>query len=99
MALNMLKGFEFTEKESVDTYHKQMEAMKLAFADGLKHITEEKEMNVRVNDLLSEQYAEERRGLIGEEAIMPEAGEPEEQWYGLFINCRWRREYGFLYPK
>ena len=77
MALNMLKGFEFTEKESVDTYHKQMEAMKLAFADGLKHITEEKEMKVRVNDLLSEQYAEERRGLIGEEAIMPEAGEPK----------------------
>ncbi len=77
MALNMLKGFEFNEKESVDSYHKQIEAMKLAFTDGLKHITEDKDMKFTVDELLSEDYAEARRQLIGEEAIMPEPGEPK----------------------
>lgn len=75
-ALNILKGFEFTAKESVDTYHKQMEAIKLAFEDGKGHITEESRMRYTTKQLLSERYAEERRALIGEEAILPEAGEP-----------------------
>lgn len=39
-ALNMLKGFNFTSKDTTETYHKQIEAVKLAFADGLKYITE-----------------------------------------------------------
>ncbi|WP_176555737.1 gamma-glutamyltransferase [Virgibacillus ndiopensis] len=75
-ALNILKGFNFTEKESADTYHKQIEAMKLAFADGHKHITEENCMTCTTSDLLSEDYGELRRKLIGEEAILPKAGEP-----------------------
>ncbi|MUK90151.1 gamma-glutamyltransferase [Ornithinibacillus sp. L9] len=75
-ALNMLKGFDFPEKESIDTYHKQIEAIKLAFADGEKHVTEEKHMQFTSEQLLSEAYAQERRKLIGDEAILPEAGEP-----------------------
>ncbi|MYL54382.1 gamma-glutamyltransferase [Pontibacillus yanchengensis] len=75
-ALNILKGYEITEKESVDTYHKQMEAMKLAFTDGKSYITEEMNMSVSVKRLLSEEYAEERRKLIGHNAITPEAGTP-----------------------
>jgi gamma-glutamyltranspeptidase/glutathione hydrolase len=76
LALNTLKGFEFNEKDSVDTYHKQMEAMKLAFTDGLKYITDPKNMKVKVEDLLSDAYASQRRSLINEEALTPEAGEP-----------------------
>ncbi|MBP1153700.1 MULTISPECIES: gamma-glutamyltransferase family protein [unclassified Paenibacillus] len=75
-ALNILKGFEFSEKESVETYHKQIEAMKLAFADGLKYITQPSEMAVSVVGLLSDRYAEERRALIGGEALTPEPGHP-----------------------
>ncbi len=33
MALNILKEFSFAEKESVTTVHRQLEAMKMAFAD------------------------------------------------------------------
>ena len=33
MALNILKGFEFKDPHSAETYHKQLEAMKLAFID------------------------------------------------------------------
>ncbi|WP_172899675.1 gamma-glutamyltransferase family protein [Effusibacillus lacus] len=76
MALNILKGFDFPERDTVDTYHKQIEAIKLAFADGKKYITDPRKMSVRVEDLLSDAYAEERRRLIGKEALQPETGEP-----------------------
>lgn len=75
-ALNMLKGFDIQEKEAVDTYHKQIEAMKIAFADGEKFVAEESHMSVSSKDLLNEEYAAERRALIGEEALAPEAGTP-----------------------
>jgi gamma-glutamyltranspeptidase/glutathione hydrolase len=76
LALNIVKGFELQEKDAVDTYHKQIEAMKLAFADGEKYITEEAKMSVSVSELLSDTYASYRRGLIKEHALQPEAGEP-----------------------
>jgi len=76
MALNMLKGFELTEKESVETYHKQIEAMKLAFADAKKYVTDPEHMSVSSTQLLSEEFAEERRSLIGDSAITPEPGTP-----------------------
>lgn len=76
MALNILKGFEFGEKDSVDTYHKQIEALKLAFTDGLKYIADPNAMKSNVEDLLSDEYARTRRKLIGKEAIMPVAGKP-----------------------
>lgn len=76
MALNILKGFAFGEKETVDTYHKQIEAMKLAFADGFRYITQQDKMSVTVEELLSDRYADERRRLIGERALTPEPGDP-----------------------
>ena len=76
MALNSLKGFDFEVKESADSYHLQIEALKLAFADGMKYIAEPSEMNVSVEDLLSEGYAAKRRNQIGERALQPEPGNP-----------------------
>lgn len=76
MALNMLKGYEFTGKEDVETYHKQIEAMKLAFTDGLKYVTEGRSMTTSADALLSNTYAEKRRQLIGDQAINPEPGTP-----------------------
>lgn len=78
MALNILKGFEFHEQDSVETYHKQIEAIKLAFADGLKQITDPSSMRVTVNSLLSEEYAAQRRHLIGDHALLPEPGDPPQ---------------------
>lgn len=72
LALNIAKGFEFPAKDTVETYHKQIEAMKLAYTDGKAYITDPKEMEASVEELLSERYGERRRGEIGEEAIMPE---------------------------
>lgn len=76
MALNILKGFEFDKKDTVETYHKQLEAMKLAFVDAKKYVTDPRYMHAKVEDMLSDAYATKRRALIGSEAIMPEAGEP-----------------------
>ncbi|MCM3630887.1 gamma-glutamyltransferase family protein [Paenibacillus glycanilyticus] len=76
IALNILKGFDFAAKDLVDTYHKQIEAVKLAFVDGLKYITDPRRMSVSAEQLLSEAYADERRALIGEQALVPEPGEP-----------------------
>jgi gamma-glutamyltranspeptidase / glutathione hydrolase len=76
LALNIAKGFEFSDRENATTYHQQIEAMKLAFSDGLKYITEEDKMSVKTEDLLSEEYAVARRQLITDEALTPVAGEP-----------------------
>ena len=78
IALNILKGFEFISKDDPETYHKQIEAMKLAFSDGEKYITESKEMKIKVEDLLSLDYTEERRKLIGEKALTPSPGKPSK---------------------
>jgi gamma-glutamyltranspeptidase/glutathione hydrolase len=77
-ALNMLKGFDFTSKDTTETYHKQIEAVKLAFADGLKYITDPDKMKVTVDELLSDVYAQSRRELITENALLPEAGQPQK---------------------
>lgn len=76
MALNILKGFEFKDKECVGTYHKQIEAMKLAFADGKAYVADSRHMRTKVADMLSEKYAVTRRSVIGEKAAEPTAGKP-----------------------
>lgn len=76
MALNILKGFDFNVKNA-ETYHRQIEAIKLAFADAFRYIADPRFADVPVAGLLSEEYAARRRALIGEEAINPTAGNPE----------------------
>ncbi|MFL9925186.1 gamma-glutamyltransferase family protein [Herbaspirillum lusitanum] len=76
LALNMLKGFDFSERDTLLTYHRQIEAIKLAYADGLAHIADIDHMRVSVEDLLSDAYADERRKLIGARATLPVAGDP-----------------------
>ena len=76
IALNLLKGFDFAERDTVLTHHRQIEAIKLAFADGLAHIAELSHMRVSVADLLSDAYADERRKLIGDVANTPHPGTP-----------------------
>ncbi len=78
MALNILSGFDFNANESVETVHKQIEAMKLAYADGHKYITDPRKMSVDTSALLSKDYASQRRALIGTKALTPEAGKPSQ---------------------
>ena len=76
MALKILSGYEFKDRDNIDTLHKQLEAMKLAFVDGQKYVADPRMMSVTVEQLLSEEYTAKRRSLIGEEALMPIPGDP-----------------------
>ena len=77
MALNILNGLALPpERESADTYHKIMEALKLAFADTKTYVADPRYMKTKVADMLSETYAAHRRALITGRALLPEAGDP-----------------------
>lgn len=79
MALNILKGFAFSkeEKELPRTYHRQIEALKLAYEDGKRYVAEPSYMKYTYEQLLSAEYAEKRRSLITEQAILPAPGKPD----------------------
>lgn len=71
MALNILNGIELGQfpRESSDRYHWQIEAMKLALADVHHYVSDPASMAVTVDQLLSQDYAADRRQLIGDQAI------------------------------
>lgn len=76
MTLNILQGFEFDHRDSQLTWHRQLEAMKMAYADGLHYITDPSHMRVACADLLSAGYAAHRRSQIGELALPPRHDDP-----------------------
>ncbi|MEL7083046.1 MAG: gamma-glutamyltransferase family protein, partial [Cyanobacteria bacterium J06597_1] len=80
MALNILEGFEVGRwpRDSVESVHLQVEAMKLAFADAYRHVADPVAMQVGVEQMLDKGYAARRRGLIGDRAIqMAASGLPQ----------------------
>lgn len=56
MALNILKEFDFKERESAEAFHLQWEAMKLAFADGMAHVTDPGSMRIPYRSFLRADY-------------------------------------------
>jgi gamma-glutamyltranspeptidase / glutathione hydrolase len=64
MALNILDGFDLAgmDRNSTESFHLQIEAMKLAFADVGHHVGDPERVPVPVEQLLSKDYAAERRG-------------------------------------
>jgi gamma-glutamyltranspeptidase/glutathione hydrolase len=78
IALNILEGFDLTAilRESEESYHWQLEAMKLAFADAQRYIADPERAEVPTVALLSKAYAAERRELITHQAGLAEPGEP-----------------------
>lgn len=79
MALKMLEGFELGRypRDSVEGFHLQIEAMKLAFADVQKYVADPRFMPVSPAELLSADYLAQRRRLIGERALPVQAGAPK----------------------
>lgn len=71
IALNILEGFDLSQypRDSVESYHLQIEAMKLAFADAKRYIADPRFMDVAVEQLLDKDYAQTRRQLITDTAI------------------------------
>lgn len=77
MALNILKNFDLPERETAESYHLQIEAMKLAFADAMAYVADPGYMEYTVSQLLSAEFAAERaRRLDPKKAALPSAGKP-----------------------
>jgi len=76
MALNLLKKFDFKSRDDVQTFHRQFEAIKIAFADGKKYVTDPKYMDYSSQDLLSDAFADMRRLEMTEAAKDHQAGIP-----------------------
>jgi len=88
IALNILKGYSLSEstltshpaesarlyaRDAIGTYHKQFEAIKLAFACGKNVITDPEHMQIPLKELLSDDFAAYLRTKISDEAAEPEA--------------------------
>jgi len=72
MALNLYKQLQKPVWENAETYHQQIESMKLAFTDGQAFITEPNDMPISTENLLSEDYAAKRASGITDRASTPE---------------------------
>ena len=71
MGLNIIEGLDLQDypRDSGESFHRQIEAIKLAFADLHHHVADPAFMTVNSDALLSKGYAAQRRQLIGEQAI------------------------------
>jgi len=78
IALNVLEGFDLAKhkRDSEESFHLQIESMKLGFIDAQRYVADQEHSPVPVSGLLDKEYAAARRGLIGREALKPQPGEP-----------------------
>jgi gamma-glutamyltranspeptidase/glutathione hydrolase len=78
IALNILEGFDVRAdaRDTARSFHRQIEAMKLAFADAHRYVADPAVVSVPVQRLLDKGYAARRRALIGQRALDPRPGDP-----------------------
>ncbi len=80
IALNILEGFDLAELDVVspEKMHLMIEAMRLAFADAKWYVSDPAFSKIPVKELLSKEYASERRKLIDMKraTIDPKRGSP-----------------------
>lgn len=68
-ALNVAETFDLAEDPTdPDRLHSLIEAIKVGFADGYAHVTDPDHYDVPLEAMLSDEYAAERAGEIGEQA-------------------------------
>ena len=68
MALNILNRFSLTEKDAGETCHRQIEAVKMAFADAFHFVTDPAYMQADPRDYLTEKHAAARAAAMQETA-------------------------------
>ncbi len=69
MALNLLKEHSFSEG-NIDTIHHQIEAIKIAFSDTLKYVTDPEFMKINPDFLLSDVYLAYRKKDLTNKAVL-----------------------------
>ncbi|MBR2802433.1 MAG: gamma-glutamyltransferase family protein [Erysipelotrichaceae bacterium] len=68
MALNILKNYDFRDKDPLYMTHRQLEAMKIAFADALATVTDPRYMTTDYHLFLEDSYGRSRASEISETA-------------------------------
>ena len=90
IALNILEGFDLASLDSLSTeqLHLMIESMRLAFADSRWYVADPKFSNVPVDELLSKDYASERRKLINRKraTINPQRGTPVNSSNTIYLS-------------
>ena len=78
LGLQILDGLDLTAqpRDSAESYHLQIEALKLGFADALRYVADPGYVAVPVVALLDPAYAAARRALITDRAGDPAPGTP-----------------------
>lgn len=76
LALSILKNFEFKERDCAETYHKQIEAIKMGFADAHRYVADQRFSTVPVKELLADSYGAARSKLIKDVAVDHKPGDP-----------------------
>jgi gamma-glutamyltranspeptidase/glutathione hydrolase len=79
IGLNIAEGFDLSTlpRESIESYHLQIEALKLSLTDAMTYVADMDQVHVPVRELLDKEYASQRQALIGERALDPVAGRPK----------------------
>ena len=78
IGLGILEGCDVAAhpRESVESYHLQIEALKLGLIDAQRYVADQQHESVPVEALLSPSYLADRRALIGDRALEPTPGQP-----------------------
>ncbi|MGC5017530.1 gamma-glutamyltransferase family protein [Micromonospora sp. DT47] len=77
LALHILDGLDLAALGPEEWLHRQVEAMKLGFADAHAHVADPERAPVPTAALLDPGYAAARRSLVTDRAGDPVAGDPE----------------------
>lgn len=77
IALNILKYLDIEDLNSIESIHRQIEALKLAFVDTKNYVTDKNYMTSSIDYFLSEEYAKKRASLINDKAILPTISKPQ----------------------
>ena len=90
IALNLLEGFDLASLGSltVERLHLMIETMRLAFADSRWYVADPKFSKVPVDELLSKEYAEQRRKLIDKDhaTMDPQHGAPVNSSNTVYLS-------------
>jgi gamma-glutamyltranspeptidase/glutathione hydrolase len=80
IALNILEGFDLSARDALSTerLHLMIESLRLAFADSRWYVADPKFSNIPLEELLSKEYADQRRKLIDRQRATtdPKRGTP-----------------------
>ena len=101
LMLGILKQHDISQYEldSADCLHLQIEAMKLAFADTYRYVSDEATQDMPSEALLDDAYLAERAKLIDMSRAQDfKHGVPNKSGHGLPYRCGRKRDDGVVYP-